>query len=320
MPADIHWNIVASVDKEMEAEKRQACNLLQSTGYILGQCRLNKQTYRRGEISIEGRKAGYFFILEASVINGLIHAVILDRGPIWYENFGTPEHTQAFFTAFNAEFPKRFGRRRRIIPEIEDTTHNRKALLASGLIRRPDAGYHTVIMNPSLDEETLRKSLKKNWRTALTKAEKCGEDLTVEWGYDAQYLALFNQYYRIDKSLKKYHGPAIKTLNTFLQTFGHQKDMLIGFARYQGEIVAGVLILCHGRGATYQVGWNLDKGRDICAHNLLLWDALHILRERKVTEFDLGGVNDETAAGIGGFKRGLAGKKGRELKLVGLYR
>lgn len=287
--------------------------------YITAQCVLNNQFSREGIIEIDGVEAGYVRTLEAAICGQLIHAVILDRGPVWFDGFGTREHNYAFFEQFAAKFPKRFGRMRRIIPEIEDTPENHEMMTALGYKRKQGAGYQTIMMDLRHDDDTLRKSLKKSWRTALNKAERQGEELVVEWDNKTAFLPWFLQNYALDKALKGYQGPSQKLLLAFARTFGVHRKMLIGKALYKDKPVAGILLLCHGKGATYQVGWNHEEGRDVCAHNLLLWDALRVLKEKGVTVFDLGGLNDESAAGVGEFKKSFAGKKGRAVQLAGFY-
>ena len=72
--------------------------------------------------------------------------------------------------------------------------------------------------------------------------------------------------------------------------------------------VAGMIFLIHGRAATYQVGWTSDTGRDLHAHNLMLWRAIEELRERGVRSLDLGGVNTQRSASLARFKMGLGGQ------------
>jgi len=71
--------------------------------------------------------------------------------------------------------------------------------------------------------------------------------------------------------------------------------------------LAGVMFLIHGQAATYQVGWNSDAGRDLHAHNLLLWRGIEALQERGIRTLDLGGVNTQRSAGVARFKIATGG-------------
>jgi lipid II:glycine glycyltransferase (peptidoglycan interpeptide bridge formation enzyme) len=77
-----------------------------------------------------------------------------------------------------------------------------------------------------------------------------------------------------------------------------------------------MMFLIHGEAATYQVGWTSDKGRDLHAHNLILWKGIEALKERGIRMLDLGGVNTIRSAGIARFKMSTGGKV---LTLAGTY-
>jgi lipid II:glycine glycyltransferase (peptidoglycan interpeptide bridge formation enzyme) len=72
--------------------------------------------------------------------------------------------------------------------------------------------------------------------------------------------------------------------------------------------VAAMMFLLHGRAATYQVGWSNEQGRQLNAHNLLLWQAIEALQLRGIQQLDLGGVNTARSAGIARFKIGTGGE------------
>ena len=62
-------------------------------------------------------------------------------------------------------------------------------------------------------------------------------------------------------------------------------------------------------------GWTGDKGRELRATHLLLWQAIELLKADGYEWFDLGGVSAE-APGVERFKLGLGGA---ETWLVGGY-
>ena len=74
------------------------------------------------------------------------------------------------------------------------------------------------------------------------------------------------------------------------------------------ERVAAMMFLIHGQAATYQVGWSSPQGRDLNAHNLLLWQAMSELKARGVRRLDLGGINTTRSAGLARFKLGTGGQ------------
>ena len=114
--------------------------------------------------------------------------------------------------------------------------------------------------------------------------------------------------YHQDKLKKTYGGPSLEFLDVFVSKLSANKEILIGKAHKNGRDEAAIMIVIHGRSATYQIGWSSFVGRNSCAHHLLLWQALSVLKKRGVKELDLGGFNNGSAAGIQKFKQGLGGE------------
>ncbi len=289
-------------------------NILQSFEYTLAMKQLKNQNSRTYLIKINNKQAGFARILEIGLLKNLIHAVILDRGPVWFDGFGSAEDFKAFITAFKSTFPKRFGRRIRLIPEIEDSPEIRDFLIQQGYKRTSNPGYQTAWVNLQTGENERRANLKKKWRNDLNKAEK--QELDIQWDDRGALYPWIMSAYLKDKAEKNYNGPSQSLMNALAGNFIPRGNMLIGRATKNDEILGGILLFCHGRSATYQIGWNSKAGRNHRAHHILLWEALKILKQRNINNLDLGGMNDETAANVKKFKSGLGGQP---ITLPGLY-
>ena len=319
MTGDIDCRIVwDGMDRETWEEGFAAverANLLQSYGYARAVCPREGQRPRHGRILIDGTVAGLVQIQEAQVFNRAIHAIILDRGPLWLPGFGTPANIGAFFSAFDREFPRRLGRRRRILPEVTDTPEMRETLAATRLRKREGAeGYQTVWVDLRPETEVLRQKLKGRWRSSLVRAE--ASELTVEWHWDGATLLKLLGAYEEDKTRRGYPGPSVGTVADLCRALLPEERVLIGNALLDGDIVASVLILGHGAGATYQIGWTSEAGRSRNATHLLLWGAMLALKEKGYRDLDLGGVNDGDAKGVKLFKEGMGGTT---VTLIGHY-
>ena len=79
-------------------------------------------------------------------------------------------------------------------------------------------------------------------------------------------------------------------------------------ASLQGATVGAMLFLVHGDRATYHIGWSSPKGKQVSAHNLILWRAIAKLRKAGVRELDLGGLNTQDVPGIARFKLGTGAR------------
>ncbi|MBI4031689.1 MAG: GNAT family N-acetyltransferase [Proteobacteria bacterium] len=302
MKCEIIW------DKDAAEEVFRLCprsNLLQSSVYGDVFCALNGMRARRGVVTRGGRRAGCVQILESGALGNLLHAVILDRGPLWLPGFGSADDAAAFFSAFNEALPPRIGRRRRIIPEIPDGDPARNALLRSGLKRLGRPGYQTLWLDLRADIDVILKTLSSSWRNKVRKGEKSG--LEIIWETKNAEIARLLRIYQRDKGKKGYEGPSLRLAAALAEKFHQQDSFLAGQARMDGVTVAAVLIFRHGTSATYQIGWTTENGKKQAAHNLLLWQACVTLKEKGIDYFDLGGVNDETAYGVKKFKEGMGG-------------
>ncbi|MDF1791562.1 MAG: GNAT family N-acetyltransferase [Thalassobaculaceae bacterium] len=290
-------------------------NLLQSPDYARAVCPRQGQRPRHGRILIDGEEAGLFQIQEAQLLRRTIHALILDRGPVWLDGYGSPEHVGAFFREFDRLFPRRIGRKRRILPEVRNLPDMRAALDATRLRRRPESiGYQTIWVDLRPDTDTLRATLKGKWRGHLRKAESAS--LVTEWSWAGKSLLRLLKGYEQDKTERGYPGPTVGTVADLCRVMLGRKRVLVGTASQDDKLVAACLVLCHGTSGTYQVGWTTPAGRAHSASHLLLWQAMGELKEAGYTDLDLGGVNDTDAKGVKTFKEGLGGET---VELVGQY-
>jgi len=289
-------------------------NLLQAPAYGKALCIHTPQKNRYAQIYVDGKTAGFVQFQTVSFLAGLLHGITLDRGPLWLPGYGGAAHIKSFFEEFDKLYPRRLGRSRRIIPEIEDGPAARQLLAGAGLKRREDsAPYQTIWLDLTSSREDLRAGLKQKWRNALNKAEK--SDLSVEWDLERKYLPWLLKVYGLDKRQRGYPGPQPSLIEKISERAG-SNNVIIGRARLDNEAVASILVLKHGRSATYQIGWTNEKGRAHSANHLLLWEALNVLKDNGVTELDLGGINDDSAKGVKKFKEGLGGNT---VTLVGHY-
>ncbi len=290
-------------------------NLLQSYEYALAQRLYAQQRPLFGVIEIDGQTAGLCLAFENSLFWKAVHTLIVDRGPLWLEGYGGAAHTKAFFEELNKQFPRRFGRARRIIPEIENSPAADKIIQSAGFVKKEtQPGYQTMLVDLTPDEEALRANLKQKWRNILNKAER--GPLETRWDNTGAAFPEFKIAYAADKAAKNYPGPTPKFLNILAKISAQSGSMLIGQAMLKGRCIGAVLLVKHGRSATYLAGWSDEEGRSHGAHHLLLWQALPMLQESGITTLDLGGYNEHSAHGIYKFKAGLGGK---ELILVGQY-
>lgn len=317
MDVSIQWNALGADEWQTRLAKVKRLNLLQSDDYLYAMAQLNQQRISRGLITVDGQEAGICSMLEAGLFKNTIHGMILDRGPLWFEGYGSIEHFDGFVGDLAAKYPKRFGRRTRFIPEFEDTLEARQLMQGYGYKLGSADGYETMWLDLRPSTEDLRKNLNPKWRNKLNQSER--KSLEIIWsnaGVNSINSKWLMAQYIEDKALRKYDGPSYKTMKALGDSFSRGKNMYVGACLLDKQPIAGILIFIHGCSATYQIGYTSDAGRENRAHYALLWNVLEVLKDRQVYDLDLGGTNAEGAKGVRTFKKGMGGTIE---KTLGLY-
>jgi hypothetical protein len=287
-------------------------NLLQSWPYAVAARLHDQMMSRRGRIVEGGRTLGILQIQEVRL--GPVHVLRLHRGPLWLGREPTVARWQAFLSLFAQEFPRRLGRWRHMLFEIDASADASARIEAAGFRPRDPEPYRTILLDltPSLAE--IRSRFKSNWRNHLSQSERSG--ISVLADRIGATASGFLAHYQADKSARAYRGPKPARLATLIASAAPEGEMTILNAVQHSETIAAVLIFRHGRTATYQAGWTTEAGRKTRAHHLLLWRAIEALQADGVASLDLGGVNPRMAKGVTQFKEGLGGAP---LSLAGLY-
>jgi hypothetical protein len=164
--------------------------------------------------------------------------------------------------------------------------------------------YHTILWDLRPEKELLKAALEGKWRHRLMQAQNQALVVKDVAAAEIQWLLQEEQE---QAGNRRYSGISPQLLPAWQHQCGN-RGVLVLAAEHGGERVAGVACVIHGHQATYQIGWNGDKGRELAAHNLLLWQTALRLKARGIRFFDLGGVNTEDIPGITRFKMGTGGQ------------
>lgn len=289
-------------------------NLLQSPDYGDCMAALNQQRVRRGVIHIGGEEAGLIQILEAGLFRNVIHAVLIDRAPLWFDGFGSDDDIHAFMECLRQEFPSRLGRKIRFIPEFPNAPNILDLMKQYGFLQRGESGYQTFWLDLRQGEDVLYKNMRSSWRNSLKRSSL--HDVEIVFDTKGFFLSWLLKEYIRDRTTRKYGGLSLQNLNALTSQFLRGQNLLTGTALLDGVPIAAILTFIHGSSATYQIGYTTSRGREVCAHHLLLWRACSALREKKVYDFDLGGVNDADAKGVKAFKEAMGGQM---VETIGLF-
>jgi hypothetical protein len=91
-------------------------------------------------------------------------------------------------------------------------------------------------------------------------------------------------------------------------------DVLLAYKN--GRLCAGTIASAIGDTAVYLFGASNELGRQTSASYLLQWELVKRLKQRGIREYDLNGIHPERNTGTYHFKKGLAGRNGRDTTFV----
>lgn len=177
-------------------------------------------------------------------------------------------------------------------------------------------GYSTVLLDLTAALPSLKAGLEGKWRNRLSKALS-NDKLRVHVQPSLKRCEWLLGKELDQREAKKFHGLP----TTFVQAYiaaaaDHRQAFVVAHAELGKNSVGGMLFLIHGRVASYHMGWADEAGRELNAHNLLLWESLAYLQGLGIEVLDLGGVNTHDLPGISRFKLGTGG---RAVTLAGTY-
>jgi hypothetical protein len=227
---------------------------------------------------------------------------LCSRGPVWLQDLSAADKALAY-RALRQSLPLQRPRFAFFSPDEPWQSE-----VGLPRWRRVITGYATVMLDLTPSIEELRAKLEGRWRNRLVAAESA--DLVVHkvGTNPGQYRWLLEQENQ-QREQRGFQGLPLAFMDHYIQSRKSPARTVLTLRADQGrERVAAMMFLLHGSVATYQVGWSDATGRELNAHNLLLWQAIEALKQRGIRQLDLGGVNTARSAGIARFKLGTGGQ------------
>ena len=222
------------------------------------------------------------------------------RGPVWLaENYAV--QAGGILRALRSHWRPGRGALLSLVPELPVGEAADTAMRAAGM-RRMVTGYSTIWVDLAPDVDALRAGLDGKWRNALVKAE--AGKLRLQRSHGGDLLRDLTARYDAFRKTRRFVGPEGKLARAMVKA---STDVTVLSAHQGSALIAGIVLVRHGASATYFISWAGDAGRDVNAHNLLLWRAIEALKKDGVRWFDLGGVDAVHAPGIARFKLGIGG-------------
>lgn len=296
---NIVWDAIGQQDWDLAHQSRAAA--LQQDWAYGSTMRLLGVTVLRAQIESGRQLIGLVQLIVRS-FGPLGHLALCSRGPLWLAPLSAGDKAAAY-RALRQTLPLRGLRVMLCTPE--DTEPAQGGL---GRWKRVMTGYTTVLLDLSLPEQQRRARLEGKWRNRLVAAEGSGLSVHRIGTNPGQYRWLLD-HEQSQRQTKGLAGLPLAFYEPYIQSRRQPAECVLSLRADLGrERVAAMMFLIHGTAASYQVGWSNDQGRDLNAHNLLLWQASKELAARGVRTLDLGGVNTGRSAGLARFKLGTGGQ------------
>jgi len=182
----------------------------------------------------------------------------------------------------------------------------------------PRVAKRTIVIPLDRPLEQLRKGLDQKWRNCLNSAER--GNLIIRQGDDGTVFDLFLEVYREMLTRKRLGEPGdIRSFMAAQAALPNRFKLMVFVALEDGRPAAGVICSAIGDRGVFVFGATGSNGMKNRASYLLQWRAIEWLRERQCRLYDLHGVNAETNPGVYAFKKGLCGKNGSEVEMVGSF-
>ncbi|WP_146345229.1 GNAT family N-acetyltransferase [Falsiphaeobacter marinintestinus] len=154
------------------------------------------------------------------------------------------------------------------------------------------------------DPTTLRSGLHQKWRNRLNRAERNGMTVRISRGLGPKLDWLLSKESQ-QQAQRGYRTWPSKLTQTWIRA---TPGAALLMTAYENDTpVAAMLFLRHGTAATYHIGHTTARGRQLSAHNLLLWDAIVHLSNSECDQLELG--RTDTSPGLARFKLGTGAQE-----------
>jgi lipid II:glycine glycyltransferase (peptidoglycan interpeptide bridge formation enzyme) len=234
------------------------------------------------------------------------------RGPVWSPALDAAAQNR-IYKEFKKTIPTRMFRVTLFSPDLPLDLVETASVKG---LHRVMTGYSTVMLDLTQNEAQLREGLDRKWRNRVFRPLRSAP-LQVQFKPDMRDCRYLLERELEQRASRNFHGLPIDFVPAFID--GHERPeqgYFVATTRHEGRVIASMLFLLHGDGATYHIGWSDEEGRKLSAHNVMLWQAMLHLKKQGVRRLDLGGINTHDLPGISRFKLATGGQV---LTLAGTY-
>ncbi len=240
------------------------------------------------------------------------------RGPVTDEP-DSPAMT-VLLNFVKAEARKRGAFMLKIEPSVEDgNTGWLTALHKRGFRPTPYSSHfrHEWVLDLRPDEKTLLAGMKEKWRYNIRLAGRKG--VSVRRGEGQADIDTFYRLYETTSTRDEFFIHDKTHYENVMRLYSQGDRAALFLAEYEGEAVAGIIVLRFGRWSWYMYGASSNEHRNLMPNHLLQWNAMQWARSHGCWYYNFRGIPDvleegEDLWGVYVFKRGFGGYALRSLE------
>jgi len=238
-------------------------------------------------------------------------------GPMWHRNNtdGDSEAYKTIIRVLKKEYAGKRGLLLRVMPNVYDGKCDEIYSIFSreGFIKCTGAApYRTFVMDLNCTAEELNKGLSAHWRQKLKRTEQL--PFQVREDTNAEVFDTFIEIYEETRARKNFTTNLkvddLRRMNEFLPDAYKSK---IFISTIDGKKMGGAIVCPTGKTAILTFTGNTAAALEIHGSYYLTWYVVNRLKAMGCHWLDLGGIDPEQCPGTFQFKRGLAGKLGKDI-------
>jgi hypothetical protein len=243
---------------------------------------------------------------------GYLSVASCTRGPVWHPDVASQQRS-LIYKRLRQSLPVPWLK---VVLFSPDASADQLDPLETQGLSRVMTGYSTVLLDLKQDLPSLKAGLEGKWRNRLNKA-LLNDKIRLHVQASLKRCEWLLGKEMDQREAKNFHGLPTHFVQAYVAAAASQPvSFVVAYAELGKNSIAGMLFLIHGRVASYHMGWADEQGRQLNAHNALLWESVAYLQGVGIEVLDLGGVNTHDLPGISRFKLGTGG---RAITLAGTY-
>lgn len=287
------------------------CNITQSYEWGDLAPHLGAEPLRAGVVDDDGKLLAAMLVLitRAPVLRR--YYFYAPRGPVIDDP--TSPALIVLLNFVRAEARKRGAFMLKVEPSVADKDPTWLAALEKrGFRPNPYATHvrHEWIIDLRPDEKDILAGMKEKWRYNVRLAARKG--VTVRRAEGQADLDTFYHIYETTSERDQFFIHDKRHYEDVMRLYGEDDRAALFLAEYEGQAIAGIIVLRYGRWSWYMYGASSNEQRNLMPNHLLQWNGMQWAKSHGCWYYNFRGIPDvleegQELWGVYVFKRGFGG-------------